>query len=108
MFQAEPFMFLAAMIAVPMGGEKLKKFQYWLLSFALFNLLLAIAQSILLPLGIYPSLKAEHSQIILAGYSAAAAAARQITYLVRYRFTLACTSSTNLSTYLYCYESYRC
>ena len=54
MFQAEPFMFLAAIMAVPMGGEKLKKFQYWLLGFALFNLLLAIAQSILLPIGIYP------------------------------------------------------
>ncbi len=54
MFQSEPFMFVAAIVAVPMGGEKLKKFQYWLLGFASFNWLLAIAQSILLPLGIYP------------------------------------------------------
>lgn len=54
MFQAESFMLLAAMVAVPMEGERLKKFRYWLLGFALFNLLLAIAQSILLPLGIYP------------------------------------------------------
>ena len=54
MFQAEPFMFLTAVIAVPMEGEKLQKFQYWLLGFALFNLLLAIAQSVLLPIGLYP------------------------------------------------------
>lgn len=54
MFQAEPFMLLAAIVAVPMEGEKLKRFRYWLMGFALLNLLLAIAQSILLPLGIYP------------------------------------------------------
>ena len=54
MFQAEPFLLLTAMIATPMTGERLEKFRYWVLGFALFNLLLAIAQSILLPLGIYP------------------------------------------------------
>ena len=54
MFQAEPFMFLAAMIAIPMSGQQLERFKYWILGFALFNLLLAIAQSILLPIGIYP------------------------------------------------------
>ncbi len=54
MFQAEPFMLLVAMMAIPMAGERLKKFQYWLLGFALFNFLLAIAQSILLPIGLYP------------------------------------------------------
>ena len=32
----------------------MRRFQYWLFGFALFNLLLAIAQSILLPIGIYP------------------------------------------------------
>lgn len=53
MFQAEPFMFLAAMVAMPLSGQRLEKFKYWLLGFALFNLLLAIAQSILLPIGIY-------------------------------------------------------
>lgn len=54
MLTAEPFLLLVALISVPLYGEKLRKFQYWLLGFALFNLLLAIAQSILLPIGIYP------------------------------------------------------
>ncbi|MBE9061249.1 hypothetical protein [cf. Phormidesmis sp. LEGE 11477] len=54
MFQAEPFLLLTAIIAVPMTGERLEKFRYWVLGFALFNLVLAIAQSILLPLGLYP------------------------------------------------------
>lgn len=54
LFQIEPFMFLVAMIALPLTGKKLQRFKYWVLGFALFNLLLAIAQSILLPLGIYP------------------------------------------------------
>ena len=54
MFQAEPFMLLAAMVLIPLSGKRLRRFQYWLFGFALFNLLLAIAQSILLPIGIYP------------------------------------------------------
>lgn len=54
MFQAEPFLLLAAIVAVPITGDKLKKFRYWLLGFALFNLLLAIVQSVLLPIGLYP------------------------------------------------------
>lgn len=51
---AEPFMLLAAMIAMPIYGKRLRTFKYWVLGFALSNLLLAIAQSILLPIGIYP------------------------------------------------------
>ena len=54
MFQAEPFMLLAAMLSMPLSEDRLKTLRYWLLGFALFNLLLAIAQSILLPMGIYP------------------------------------------------------
>ncbi len=54
MFQAEPFMLLAAMIALPLSGERLQKLSYWLLGFALSNLLLALVQSVLLPMGIYP------------------------------------------------------
>jgi len=54
MFQAEPFMLLAAIISIPFSGERLRKFRYWLLGFALFNLFLAIIQSILMPIGIYP------------------------------------------------------
>ena len=54
MMQAEPFMLLAAMIAVPLEGKKLDKVRRYLLGFALLNLVLAIAQSVLLPLGLYP------------------------------------------------------
>lgn len=54
MFQAEPFLLLTAIVAVPASGERLRKFKHWLLGFALFNLLLAVAQSILLPIGLYP------------------------------------------------------
>ena len=54
MLQAEPFMFLAAILAVPMHGKALTRFRNWLLGFALVNLLLAIAQSVLLPIGLYP------------------------------------------------------
>ncbi|MEM7796030.1 MAG: hypothetical protein AAF579_16450 [Cyanobacteria bacterium P01_C01_bin.118] len=54
LFQAEPFMLLAAILALPLSGERLRRFQYWVLGFAAFNLLLAIAQSILLPIGLYP------------------------------------------------------
>ncbi|MGP1383527.1 MAG: hypothetical protein ACTS2F_08190 [Thainema sp.] len=57
MFQAEPFMLLVAIIAVPLHGEKFKRFQYWLLGFAASNLLLAIAQAVLMPTGIYPKPK---------------------------------------------------
>lgn len=54
MFLVEPFMFLAAIIMLPLSGDRLRRFKYWVLGFAAFNLLLAIAQSILLPIGIYP------------------------------------------------------
>lgn len=54
MFQAEPFMLMIAMISVSFSSEKLNKIRNWLLGFALFNLLLAIMQSILMPIGIYP------------------------------------------------------
>lgn len=50
----EPFMLLVALISIPLSADRLRTVRYWLLGFALFNLLLAIAQSILLPLGIYP------------------------------------------------------
>ncbi|MBW4596880.1 MAG: hypothetical protein KME46_29305 [Brasilonema angustatum HA4187-MV1] len=51
---AEPFIFLLAIMAVPVGSKNITKIKHWLFGFALFNLLLALAQSILLPLGIYP------------------------------------------------------
>jgi hypothetical protein len=54
MLLAEPFMMLIAVMAIPLVGESLNRFKHWLLGLALFNLLLAIAQSILMPIGIYP------------------------------------------------------
>lgn len=54
MFGGEPFMLLIAIMAVPFEGEGLKRFRKWIVGFCLFNLLLAIAQSILLPIGLYP------------------------------------------------------
>lgn len=62
MLQAEPFLLLIAIMATPLSGEKLKRFRNWIAGFCLFNLLLAIAQSILLPIGLYPG--AEGGQLI--------------------------------------------
>lgn len=53
-FFVEPFMFLSAILAIPLIGRRFRRLQYWLLGFALTNLLLALAQSILIPAGIYP------------------------------------------------------
>ncbi|MEO1133019.1 MAG: hypothetical protein AAFX40_09970, partial [Cyanobacteria bacterium J06639_1] len=50
----QPFVLLAAMLAVPTSRRIVNRFQYWFLGFALFNHLLAIAQSVLLPIGLYP------------------------------------------------------
>jgi len=54
MFQSEPFLLLAGIMIVPMAVEKLKRFEYWLLSFALINWFLAFLQTFLIPIGIYP------------------------------------------------------
>ncbi|WP_414622895.1 hypothetical protein [Calothrix sp. CCY 0018] len=50
----EPFIFLLAIIAIPVGSQNIKKVTNWLFGFAIFNLLLALAQSVLLPIGLYP------------------------------------------------------
>ncbi len=50
----EPYLLLIAMMAIPISKERLVKLRNWLLGFALFNLFLALAQSVLLPIGIYP------------------------------------------------------
>jgi hypothetical protein len=57
MFLGEAFLFLIAIMAVPMVGENFQRFRRWIAGFCLFNLLLAIAQSFLLPIGIYPGAK---------------------------------------------------
>lgn len=54
MLKTEPFMLLVAVMLVPARGNSLQKIRKWLIGFALFNLFLAIVQSILLPIGIYP------------------------------------------------------
>jgi hypothetical protein len=54
LFQTEAFLFLAAMLAVPISGESFLKLKEYVLKFALCNLVLALAQSVLLPIGLYP------------------------------------------------------
>lgn len=54
LFQTEAFLFLAAMLAVPLSGESFLRLKEYVLKFALCNLVLALAQSVLLPIGIYP------------------------------------------------------
>lgn len=55
LFMSEPFLLLIGLMALPLAGEKLQKFQYWVYGFFIFNLILAIIQSLLLPIGLYPS-----------------------------------------------------
>lgn len=62
MFNGEPFLFLIALMAIPLAGDSLKRFRHWIAGFCLFNLVLALAQSVLLPIGIYPG--AEGGQLI--------------------------------------------
>lgn len=50
----EPYIILLAIIAIPLTRDRLSRFKKWLFGFATFNLVLALMQSILLPLGIYP------------------------------------------------------
>ncbi|PSB15651.1 hypothetical protein C7B65_23940 [Phormidesmis priestleyi ULC007] len=62
MLNGEPFLLLIAIVALPLAGENLKRFRSWIVGFCLFNLILAIAQSILLPVGLYPG--AQGGQLI--------------------------------------------
>ena len=54
LINAEPYLFLIALIVIPMEDEILHKLKKWFLGFCAFNLLLALAQSVLIPAGIYP------------------------------------------------------
>ncbi len=54
LLQSQPFMFLITIMGVSFSQTRLTRFRRWLLGFALFNLLLALAQSVLLPIGLYP------------------------------------------------------
>jgi hypothetical protein len=62
MLDGEPFLLLIAIVSLPLVGETLTRFRSWIVGFCLFNLLLAIAQSILLPIGLYPG--AQGGQLI--------------------------------------------
>jgi len=57
MFSGEPFLFLIAIIAIPLNGESLERFRHWIARFCMFNLILALIQSVLLPIGLYPGSK---------------------------------------------------
>lgn len=54
MLLAEPFIFLLAILAIPLRGKRLLSFRNWILGFGFFNLFLALAQSVLMPIGLYP------------------------------------------------------
>lgn len=54
MIMAEPFILLMAVMSIPLAGKTLSRFRKWILIFGASNLILAIAQSILLPIGLYP------------------------------------------------------
>lgn len=56
MLLAEPFIFLLAITLVPLTAKSLHKIKKWVLIFAISNLVLALAQSVLLPIGLYPRL----------------------------------------------------
>lgn len=49
---AEPFMFLLALVWTPISPENLKQFKKWMFGFSCFHILLALAQKVLLDLGI--------------------------------------------------------
>jgi hypothetical protein len=54
MFGGEPYLLLFSIMIVPFNNESLRRFRNWILGFCFFNLLLALAQSVLLPIGLYP------------------------------------------------------
>ncbi|PSN18518.1 hypothetical protein C7271_12115 [filamentous cyanobacterium CCP5] len=54
MLLAEPFIFLLALTLVPLTAKSLEKVNKWVLIFATSNLGLALAQAVLLPIGLYP------------------------------------------------------
>jgi hypothetical protein len=49
---AEPFLFLAAIVSIPLSGSTLKRLKNWILLFALINMVLAYAQYIMLKVGL--------------------------------------------------------
>ena len=54
MLQAQPYVFLLALVSISFSGKSLTRFRRWVLGFGLFNLILALVQSVLLPIGLYP------------------------------------------------------
>jgi hypothetical protein len=54
MFSGEPILLLIAIMLLPLAGKSLERFRYWITGFCLLNLILALIQSVLLPMGLYP------------------------------------------------------
>ncbi|MBT9317294.1 hypothetical protein [Leptothoe spongobia] len=54
LISAEPFILLLALVALPVNDRIFNKLKKWFLRFCFFNLFLALAQSVLIPAGIYP------------------------------------------------------
>ncbi|MGB3616016.1 MAG: hypothetical protein WBA10_19650 [Elainellaceae cyanobacterium] len=54
LLQSEPYIFLLALMSISFSKESFIEFRRWILRFCTFNLVLALVQSILLPIGLYP------------------------------------------------------
>jgi hypothetical protein len=54
MFFGEAYIFLIGLISIPITGKTLEKFRFWISAFCFSNLGLALIQSVLLPIGLYP------------------------------------------------------
>lgn len=54
MLLAEPYIFLLAFVLVPLNGEEIQQFRNTIMIFGLINFLIAVAQFILIPAGIWP------------------------------------------------------
>ena len=54
MLLTEPFILLLGIIAIPLTGKRLEQFKTWIIGFGLSNLGLALVQSVLMPIGLYP------------------------------------------------------
>lgn len=70
MLQAEPFLFLIALISIPLTGARLAKFRKYFMGFGLTNLVLAIAQSVLIPIGLFPKSDQLYADNIAGVFSA--------------------------------------
>ncbi|MEO1296890.1 MAG: hypothetical protein AAFW75_13990 [Cyanobacteria bacterium J06636_16] len=54
LLQSQPYLFLLTIIAVSFSEASCRQFRRWMLGFGCVNLVLALAQSVLIPMGLYP------------------------------------------------------